>query len=298
MRKWALTLAAAVLAVPAPAASAQQITMTLREAFSPDPHLVSVRAGGDVSVADLDAATDECGYGYVAMSGIVDLDYTRSLGSDLYIYAEGDGDIMLFVVPPSGDAVCDDDTHEGLNPLVHIPSPQSGRYAVVVGTYTQNEAHDATLFVSRSQPDGGSVSTSSASAGTPSLSSEPTYGRVTLDGNFTPDPHTLSLSAGGGVDVDVSGCGYGYVANAPDYNLTYTGSGSALSFYVRSDEDTTLLINRPDASWICDDDSLGDSNPVVTIPNAPSGLYNIWVGTYSDSGLTSATLYISKKAPN
>jgi hypothetical protein len=65
---------------------------------------------------------------------------------------------------------------------------------------------------------------------------------------------------------------------------------------VRSDEDTTLLINRPDATWICDDDSLGDSNPSVTIRDAASGLYNIWVGTYSDSGLVSATLYISGKA--
>jgi hypothetical protein len=34
----------------------------------------------------------------------------------------------------------------------------------------------------------------------------------------------------------------------------------------------------------------------VTIPNAPSGLYNIWVGTYSAGGLASSTLYISTKA--
>ena len=288
MQKWALSLVATLLAVPAPAASVQQAVVTLRETFSPDPHFISVRAGGDEPV---NSSNDECDYGYIAMSRMVLLDYTSTGASGLYVYAEGDGDIMLFLVPPAGDGICDDDSHEGLNPLVYIPTPQSGLYSVLVGSYSQDALQDATLYFSRTHPNGGSGSVE----GTPDLSLGATYGSVSLSAPFSPDPHSVSLSAGGSVDVDVSGCGYGYVARAPDYNFTYSGSGNALYFFVRSDEDTTLLINKPDASWICDDDSLGDSNPVVTIPNAGAGLYNIWVGTYSSEALTPATLYISTK---
>jgi len=37
---------------------------------------------------------------------------------------------------------------------------------------------------------------------------------------------------------------------------------------VNGAEDTTLLVNRPDGSWVCNDDDLGDSNPVLVIPTA------------------------------
>lgn len=251
-----------------------------------DEEILAVKAGGSVQV-DIN---DECDYGFISRAeDAVALSYA-GIGGTLHVYAEGEGDLMLVVLTPDSTFLCDDDSHEGLNPLVSIPDPEIGVYGIWVGGYSEGAISQATLHITTVDPGG------TATAGAPNLASEPTYGRITLDGSFTPDPHTLTLSAGGSVDVDVSGCGYGFVASAPDYNLTYAG-GSDLSFYVRSDEDTTLLINRPDASWICDDDSLGDSNPVVTIPNAPSGLYNIWVGTYSDGDLVSATLYISKKAP-
>jgi len=47
---------------------------------------------------------------------------------------------------------------------------------------------------------------------------------------------------------------------------------------------------------VCDDDRCGNSNPVVVIPQASGGLYNIWVGTYGAVG-TNATLYISEIDP-
>ena len=128
-------------------------------------------------------------------------------------------------------------------------------------------------------------------------SAVPTYGSVELAAGFTPDPHQVSLTAGGSIDVNVGGCGYGYVASSPDYDLYWTaGTGSTLYIYARAGEDTTLLINLPDGSWICNDDGLGNRNPLVTIPKAPSGLYDIWVGTYGTSTV-SATLYISELNP-
>jgi len=253
-----------------------------------EPETVGVTAGGKL----LAAASDECDYGYVSsVDEAVVLTYA-GLDETLYIYAEGEGDTMILVMKPDSTFVCDDDSHGNLNPLVSIPRAEIGVYVILVGAYSQNETLTATLYIGDRSPDSDAV----ASTGDqPSISLNPTYGSVTLSAGFTPDPHTRSLSAGGGVEVALPGCSYGYVARAPDYNLTYDGSGD-LYFFVRADEDTTLLINRPDGSWICDDDSFGDSNPVIAIRGASSGLYNVWVGTYSDDGLVSATLHISGKA--
>lgn len=123
------------------------------------------------------------------------------------------------------------------------------------------------------------------------VSAAPTYGAVELTEGFRPDPVARALTAGGTIEVDVAGCGYGYVASAPDVDLYYeTSAGSDLFISVQSDEDTTLLVNLPDGSWACDDDGLGGSNPLVVVPNATAGLYDIWVGTYGTETVAAALL--------
>jgi hypothetical protein len=136
--------------------------------------------------------------------------------------------------------------------------------------------------------------TPGSSTGVPSRDHLPTYGDVNLDERFLPDPYEVSLTAGGGTDVDVGSCNYGYVAERPDVDFYYTTSGDVdLYLYVICAEDTTLLVDQPEGRWVCDDDDLCNSNPVVVIPSAADGLYNIWVGTYSAAN-TDATLYISE----
>lgn len=143
----------------------------------------------------------------------------------------------------------------------------------------------------------GFVAASAPVASAQDWSAQPTYETVNLARGFMPDPWSRTLTAGGGTEVEISGCSFGYVANAPDVDLQYESTGGAtLYIYVRSDDDTTLLINMPDGSWRCDDDDFGNRNPIVIIPNAPGGLYDIWVGTYGDD-MTSATLYISEIDP-
>jgi len=125
----------------------------------------------------------------------------------------------------------------------------------------------------------------------------PTYGDVRLQGGFVPDPHTVELTAGGSINVNMGECNYGHVADAPDVDLYYTGNGSrTLYIYVQSGDDTTLLINMPDGSWVCNDDGYGGTNPLIVIRNAPSGLYDIWVGTYG-SEMVRANLSISEIDP-
>lgn len=135
-----------------------------------------------------------------------------------------------------------------------------------------------------------------ASAQTPSETA--TYAEIELSAGFTPDPYRIDITAGGSTAVSVSGeCDYGVVADAPDLEVNFTESaGGPLYIYAVSSEDTTILINLPDGSWVCDDDSYDDGDPIVEIYDADMGVYDIWVGTYDDE-TTAATLFVSEIDP-
>lgn len=263
--------------------------LRLEEGFLPDPETVTVKTGNNV---DVDVGS--CSYGYVSEAPDIDLYYTTSGDSPLYIYVEGDGDTMLLVNAPNGDWECNDDGHGDLNPILSFPDAQDGLYNIWVGSYG-DQSQTAMLYVSEIDPDGG---TSSGESGAPDISLDPTYGDVSLDAGFRPDPHIVSLRAGGSLEVDVGSCTYGYVADAPDVDFYYDANNTAqLYFYVESDDDTTLLINRPDGSWVCDDDGHEGLNPLVHLAKPAGGLYNIWVGTYGDD-LSDAQLFISEIDPS
>ena len=129
------------------------------------------------------------------------------------------------------------------------------------------------------------------------ISADANFGDITLEEGFMPDPHEMSILAGGSTAVDVGGCSYGNVSNAPDVELTYeTSGGSNLYIYAVSMDDTTILVNTPNGSWVCDDDSYDDGDPIVVIRNAPAGVYDIWVGTYG-SDMAEAAFMISEIDP-
>lgn len=122
---------------------------------------------------------------------------------------------------------------------------------------------------------------------------EPTYGTARLAAGFQPDPHTVELQAGG--DIDARGLGEGcagLVADAPDYDLQYEAGSYPLGMYVRSSADTTLVVNAPDGTWHCADDSV-ELDPVIVFDPPQSGLYDIWVGSFS--GFPEATLTITER---
>ena len=125
-----------------------------------------------------------------------------------------------------------------------------------------------------------------------------TYAEISLAAGFTPDPYSLEITAGGSTSVDVtSACDYGVVADAPDLEINLTDTdGGALYIYALSAEDTTLLVNLPDGSWLCDDDSYDDGDPLLEIDGAAAGLYDVWVGTYGGQ-TAEATLFVSEFDP-
>lgn len=133
-----------------------------------------------------------------------------------------------------------------------------------------------------------------------SVGGDPLYGSGSLDGGFSPDPFVIEVQAGGNDLADDNGesC-TGYIADAqPDYRLSYAPTDYPLGIFVAAEVDTTLIINAPNGSWYCNDDSnaLDASNPGILFSKPQSGQYDIWIGTYSsdDSG-AAASLVITEQ---
>ncbi len=128
----------------------------------------------------------------------------------------------------------------------------------------------------------------------PNWQGTPTYGDVQLSAGFLPDPHTVSLVAGGPNDLTKCGVGgAGFVATDPDYDVYWSDATGSLTFSVTSAQDTVLLINAPDGSWLYNDDTNG-LNPVIVVNKPQEGLYDVWVGSYDPTGYADAQLSVSE----
>lgn len=132
---------------------------------------------------------------------------------------------------------------------------------------------------------------SAATAQDPNL--PPTYGTVFLKAGFLPDPYTRDVVAGGPIVTTLGGV-RAHVARAPDFRVNYTAGKYALTFFVNSAADTTLLINLPNGTWIADDDSGGNLNPMIRLGNPASGRYDIWVGTIRPD-TAAAVLHVTER---
>ena len=138
---------------------------------------------------------------------------------------------------------------------------------------------------------------------------DPTFGAITLNGGFS--LWTWYLTAGGGSNPqNVSQLGLvdsatgtpciGFVTRSPDYRFHYTGGRSFLRFYVETHygADAMLLVNAPDTSWRCNDDSHGSLMPSIDFNNPLPGQYDVWVGTYDGTSRNPATFYATEVTSN
>ncbi len=145
------------------------------------------------------------------------------------------------------------------------------------------------------------VAASLAAAGTLPASAQdfdadPNFGTIDLASGFTPDPQVIAVRSGGSLSAEtISPACRGFISNAPDVRLNYDAGSLPLIISVASSADTTLVVNAPDGSWYCDDDTgVNGLNPMVRF-NAPKpGRYEIWVGTYANASLQPASLHISE----
>ena len=115
----------------------------------------------------------------------------------------------------------------------------------------------------------------------------PTYGTISLNAGFLPDPSQVQITAGGSLNAASVGCA-GSIANAPDVRLQW--GGGQMTIGANSNSDTTLVLNGPNGQWYCSDDVNG-LNPALVF--TAGGQYDIWVGVYAGS-TAPATLYVTE----
>ncbi|MBK8169773.1 MAG: hypothetical protein IPK60_05465 [Sandaracinaceae bacterium] len=285
-------------------------TRPISPGFSPDPISVPVVTGGTVDVASLHLGQGCVGYTAQAP----DFQFTLTGPSRfLRIFVDaGQADTTLIVNRADGTWACADDTY-GMNPGVDLVNAMPGVYNVWVGSYRNGERVNGTFAVTQipSIHPAGSTATPSApvtpapAANNPMRpTAEPNFGSRRFVPGFRNDPLRIRITSGGATrvrDLNLgSGC-TGYVTLQPDFVMNLTGESPQLRVYVneaRDNADTTLVIRRPDGSWLCNDDSFNGRNPSVDLDNAQPGAYAIWVGSYESEVQARARLNITELRDN
>ncbi len=96
---------------------------------------------------------------------------------------------------------------------------------------------------------------------------EPLYGTHAINTGFLPDPVSIPVVAGGAETPQALGapanCNGNITATQPDVRVNYTAGSFPFSFFVNSAMDTTLIVNAPDGTWFCNDDTNGRSVPAA-----------------------------------
>ena len=129
--------------------------------------------------------------------------------------------------------------------------------------------------------------------------SEPAYGSRSFRPGFTPSPFSIELFSGGSNkvgDLDLGDNCLGYVATDPDFVVELVEEFEQITLLVDSKLDTTVIVNTPNGSWACNDDTNG-LNPAVVLREAEAGRYLIWIGSYAQDASGISTLWITEDGP-
>jgi hypothetical protein len=107
------------------------------------------------------------------------------------------------------------------------------------------------------------------------------FGPVSLAPGFAADPHVVEGTAGGTRSATELGGGCaGYISDRPGHLFVSDGDFGALRVMAWAEmEDLTLVIQRPDGSYVCNDDA--EATDPMVMGAFGRGTYKIWVGTYA-----------------
>ena len=106
----------------------------------------AITAKGDIPAFEFDIPSQICN-GFIGDKPDMVFDWSGEADA-LSIYFEGDADSTLLVVTPGGKIFCNDDASaDNANPLVVIPDPAQGRYAIFVGRVHPEETVKGKLTV-------------------------------------------------------------------------------------------------------------------------------------------------------
>jgi hypothetical protein len=116
-----------------------------------------------------------------------------------------------------------------------------------------------------------------------------------LEAGFLPDPITLTGFGGGAtLAAELNPACLGWVRRAPNHRLITESDHPRLRVFVNGgDRDTTLVVRKPDGTFLCSDDVEG-RHPLVEFPTTP-GVHEVWVGTYERRSSPPYVLGVSRR---
>lgn len=273
---------------------------TKLDGFSNNPILrVPVTSGGEINI---DYLANNCvGYASNAPDYRIEWNGSDENISFAFLPDQTDDDATILVNLPDGSWQCNDDISDGnVNPGLTVTNPKVGYYNIWVGSYNESDYLEGTLLISETIPGnvGNSIANTRASL---DYSLDPQFGTLRLKEGFTPDPFYISGQSGGDQNIATMGLGQnckGYTSSAPDFRLQWEGSTANLkiSFVASNDgEDAVLIINTPDGSWKCNDDSATNNlNPLIQLPGEREGQFDIWIGSHDENTFINGNLFISE----
>lgn len=185
-----------------------------------------------------------------------------------------DFDTLLRLRGPNGDVIAqNDDRQDGsVNSQIDSRAPTTGRYSVLANSYQNGQGGNYVVVIEtiNAAPPGETTAEQS----------------FTLHSGFSPDPKMLMGTAGGPVNANQfsQGC-RGWVTTSPSHAMTLTSQMPYLAVMINSAVDTTLVIQKPDGTYLCDDDGGGSYHPFVG-GVFEAGTYQIYAGTYAGGGVT------------
>ncbi|MXX88557.1 MAG: hypothetical protein F4213_08070 [Boseongicola sp. SB0677_bin_26] len=169
----------------------------------------------------------------------------------------------LMVTTPEGDVLCDDDGGDYRNALITLGNPASGRYEVRVGTVSADDVGAAAEVYLTERIDERSAKPA------------PAY-QWRLEAGFDQDPMNARVVVGGPI---IDECGL--LPLEPSLVVDYESGSHALSFGTLGYRiDATLQVTTPAGDVLCDDDSGGDYDALITLGDPASGRYEIRAGTH------------------
>jgi hypothetical protein len=183
-------------------------------------------------------------------------------------------------------------------PPTAVPPPTVATLAPPVGP-------TATATATLALPTATATATATTPAAVPTLnfSMPPNFGSTSLTAGFVPDPFTTNITSGGSVNVSYLGGGCtGWATSAPDFSVNYvSGAFTTLRFYfvaTTPGQDATLIINGPNSSYSCNDDSFGTLNPTIDFNSPATGRYDVWVGSFAQGTFISGNLFVTENTGN
>lgn len=252
----------------------QQIVTDADTAWT--PQTFAATAGGPL---DLGACPGVPGMGRITSNPTFSLAYDdRGMGRDLDLRLSSRCDTVLLVNDATAQWHFNDDADGTLDARLRLPLAPSGRYDIWVGTF-DGQSCQANLIV---ETFPGSEAAAAGACPDWRLGGDRT---LTLTGT---NPQGGQVTAGGTLDLfaragacGLQDVGHGHFTAAPQFTLTYEAPSpeAELRLTATADCDTVLLVNDPSEAWNFNDDFDG-VNPGIYLPAAPSGQYDIWVGTF------------------